>query len=357
MKILAIDPGSTSTKIGVFTHGEMIQEGMDHDRDLIDSFAEIHEQEEMRFACITRALETRGFGTVRFDAVVGRGGLIRPVTGGVYRVCDSLLADLRTGVSGSHASNLGGILARRFAASSGCEALIVDPVVVDELDDVARLSGLEGIERKSIFHALNQKAVARRVAEERGGSYHQAHLIVAHMGGGVTVGAHKKGRVVDVNNGLDGDGPYAAERSGSLPVDGMAEALRKGRFTPDSLVRTVSRSGGIFSYLGIVDLREVERRMDAGDSKAVLIWRGMVYQIAKEIGGLAAAMDGDVDAIVLTGGMAHSRRLTEAISEKTGFIADVVVVPGEFELEALAEGALRVLEGEEKVKRYETGEQ
>ncbi|VVS94234.1 butyrate kinase [Desulfoluna spongiiphila] len=353
MNILAIDPGSTSTKIGVFTQGEMIHAGMDHDRSLIDSFSEVHEQEEMRFACITEELEKRGLGMARFDAVVGRGGLVRPVTGGVYRVCDNLLADLKTGASGSHASNLGGILARRFAVTSGCEAFIVDPVVVDELDDVARLSGLAGIERKSIFHALNQKAVARRVAEERGGSYHQAHLIVAHMGGGVTVGAHKKGRVIDVNNGLNGDGPYAPERSGSLPVEGIVSALKEGRYTPDTLVRTVSRQGGIFSYLGIVDLREVERLMEEGDAQAILVWGGMVYQIAKEIGGLAAAMDGQVDAVVLTGGMAHSRRLTEAITEKIEFIADVVVVPGEFELEALADGALRVLRGEEEAKEYE----
>jgi len=352
MLILAIDPGSTSTKIGVLKEGEMIHAGMDHDRDLIDTFAEIHEQEEMRFACIMDELEKLGLGNLRFDAVVGRGGLIRPVSGGVYKVCDTLLSDLKTGVSGSHASNLGGILARRFAASSSCEAFIVDPVVVDELDDVARLSGLAGIERNSIFHALNQKAVARRVAEDMGGTYHEAHLIVAHMGGGITVGAHKKGRVVDVNNGLNGDGPYAPERSGSLPVDGIVKAFKEGRYTPDALSRTVSREGGIFSYLGIVDVREVERRMAEGDSEATLAWNGMVYQIVKEIGSLAAALAGEVDAIVLTGGMAHSKRITEAIKEKVSFIARVVTVPGEFELEALTEGALRVLKGEEEAKRY-----
>lgn len=352
MMILAIDPGSTSTKIGVLHDGKMIHKGMDHDRDLIASFAEIHEQEEMRFACIREALEALGLGGARFDAVVGRGGLIRPVSGGVYRVCDTLLSDLKSGVSGSHASNLGGILARRFAASSGCEAFIVDPVVVDELDDVARLSGLAGIERKSIFHALNQKAVARRVAGDHGKAYTDVNLIVAHMGGGITVGAHKKGRVVDVNNGLNGDGPYAPERAGSLPVDGLALALSQGRFTPDSLLRTVSREGGLFSYLGVVDVREVERRMVDGDAKATLAWNGMVYQIAKEIGGLAAVLDGEVDAIVLTGGIAHSSRITDAIRKKTAFIAPVVVVPGEFELEALTEGALRVLKGEEAVKSY-----
>lgn len=350
--ILAIDPGSTSTKIGVLKEGKMIHAAMDHDRDLIGSFKEIHEQEEMRFACIMGELEKLGLGASRFDAVVGRGGLIRPVSGGVYKVCDTLLSDLKTGVSGSHASNLGGILARRFAASSHCDAFIVDPVVVDELDEVARLSGLAGIERKSIFHALNQKAVARRVSEELGTSYHEAHLIVAHMGGGITVGAHKKGKVVDVNNGLNGDGPYAPERSGSLPIDGIVKALEEGRYTPDSLSRTVSREGGLFSYLGIVDVREVERRMAAGDPEATLVWNGMVYQVAKEIGGLAAALNGEVDAIILTGGMAHSIRITEAIKEKVSFIAKVVTVPGEFELEALTEGALRVLKGEEEAKRY-----
>lgn len=395
MKILAIDPGSTSTKIGVFIHhpsmdshpkarlapasrgkelrrrdpvaasrsllpasedlmdkGELIHAGMEHDRELIGLFREIPDQEEMRFTCIMEELEKRGLGKARFDAVVGRGGLIRPVAGGVYAVCDTLLADLKTGVSGSHASNLGGILARRFAASSGCQAYIVDPVVVDELDAVARLSGLAGIQRKSIFHALNQKAAARKVAGTLGTTYQEARLIVAHLGGGITVGAHKQGRVVDVNNGLDGDGPYAPERAGSLPVEGVARALKEGGYTPDSLMRTVSREGGLFSYLGTVDLRRVERRMAEGDARASLAWKGMVYQIAKEIGGLAAALDGQVDAIVLTGGMAHSRRLTEAITEKTAFIAKVVAVPGEFELEALTGGALRVLTGEEEAKRY-----
>ena len=352
MLILAIDPGSTSTKIGVLKGEEMIHAGMDHDRDLIGSFPGIHAQEEMRFACIAAELERLGLGDSQFDAVVGRGGLIRPVPGGVYKVCDALLADLKCGISGSHASNLGGILARRFATSSNCGAFIVDPVVVDELDAVARLSGLAGIERRSIFHALNHKAVARRVAGELGSSYNEAHLIVAHMGGGITVGAHKKGRVVDVNNGLNGDGPYAPERSGSLPVDGIAKALGEGRYTPESLSRTVSREGGIFSYLGIVDLREVERRMEDGDSAATLAWSGMVYQIAKEIGGLAAALSGEVDAIVLTGGMAHSTRMTQAIGERVGFIARVVTVPGEFELEALTDGALRVLNGEEAARDY-----
>ncbi|WP_300673269.1 butyrate kinase [Desulfoluna sp.] len=384
MKILSIDPGSTSTKIGVFIHGaclshrrqalhplsakggqaispfsedpmakgEMIRVGVDHDRQLIGLFRGIHEQEDMRFACIMGELEKQGLGKARFDAVVGRGGLIRPVSGGVYKVCDALLSDLKIGVSGSHASNLGGILARRFAASSGCEAFIVDPVVVDELDEVARLSGLAGIERQSIFHALNQKAVARKVSGVLGIPYQDARLIVVHMGGGITVGAHKRGRVVDVNNGLNGDGPYAAERSGSLPVAGILRVLKEGRYTPESLLRVVSGEGGIFSYLGIVDLREVERRMDDGDAEASLAWTGMVYQIAKEVGSLAAALDGKVDAIVLTGGMAHSARIVKAIMKKTAFIAKGVAVPGEFELEALTDGALRVLTGREKAKRY-----
>ena len=352
MLILAIDPGSTSTKIGVLNNGELVHRGVDHDRGVIGTFKEICDQEEMRFACIRDLLSDMGFGEVTFDAVVGRGGLINPVSGGVYTVCDTLLGDLRSGVSGSHASNLGGILARRFAGEMGCSAFIADPVVVDELCDEARLSGLAGIERKSIFHALNQKAVARRVAEEMGRTYNDVNLIVAHMGGGITVGAHKKGEVVDVNNGLNGDGPFAPERSGSLPVDGMIEAVSRGDYTLESLGRTVSRAGGIFSYLGIVDLREVEARIAEGDEVADLVWRGMVYQVVKEIGGLAATLGGNVDAIVLTGGMSHSKKLTAAIAEKVGFISGVTVVPGEFELEALTDGALRVLEGQEKARAY-----
>ena len=352
MLILAIDPGSTSTKIGVLNEQELVHSGVDHDREIIGSFREVHEQEQMRFESITSMLEEMGFAGETFDAVVGRGGLIKPVGGGVYAVCDTLLSDLKNGTSGSHASNLGGVLARRLAAESGCPAFIVDPVVVDEMCDEARLSGLAGIERKSIFHALNQKAVARRVAVEMGRSYFDVNLIVAHMGGGITVGAHEKGKVVDVNNGLNGDGPYAPERSGGLPVDGIIEAIERGDYTLESLGRAVSRAGGIFSYLGIVDLREVERRIAEGDSVADLVWRGMVYQVVKAIGGLAASLEGEVDAIVLTGGMAHSKRLTEAISCKVGFLAETKVVPGEFELEALTAGALRVLSGEEEALNY-----
>jgi butyrate kinase len=277
------------------------------------------------------------------------------VAGGVYLVDDALERDLRCGVSGEHASNLGGILARSVAARHGAPAFVVDPPVLDELWPVARLSGLDGIERKSMFHALNQKAAARDVARELGRPYESLNLIVVHMGGGITAGAHLKGRVVDVNNGLNGDGPFAPERTGGIPVVGVLQLLEDGVYSIAELKAIVARQGGIFSYLGTVDLRQVEKWKEDGDERAGLVFDAMVYQVAKEIGGLAAALDGDVDGIVLTGGLARSDMLVAALGRKVRFIAPVHLRPGEFEIEALINGALRVLEGSEKPLIFQGG--
>lgn len=352
MNILAIDPGSTSTKVGVLHEGRTVKADIEHPREEIEAFATVMDQLEFRLACIDRYLESHGFAQLSFDAVVGRGGLIRPVEGGVYRVNDALVQDLRAGVSGQHAANLGGILARSVAERHGAPAFVVDPPVLDELWPVARVSGLAGIERRSMFHALNQKAAAHDVARELGRPYQELNLVVVHMGGGITAGAHRKGRVVDVNNGLNGDGPLAPERTGGLPVVGVLELLERGVYGIAELKAIIARKGGIYSYLGTVDLREVEQRMAHGDAEARLVFDALVYQIAKEIGGLAAALDGELDGIVLTGGLARSSALITGLSRKVGFLAPLFLRPGEFEIEALIGGALRVLTKEEPLKQY-----
>jgi len=352
MNILAIDPGSTSTKIGVYHQGFTVKASIEHPRPEIERFARIGDQFGYRLDCIDSYLARESFATLALDAVVGRGGLVRPVAGGVYLVDYAMERDLDRGVSGEHASNLGGLLALSVATRHGAPAFVVDPPVLDELWPVARLSGLDGIERKSMFHALNQKAAAREVARELDRPYESLNLIVAHLGGGITVGAHHNGRVVDVNNGLNGDGPFAPERSGGLPVAGVLQLLEEGVYSIPELKALIAGRGGICSYLGTVDLRQVEVRKGEGDVRAGLVFDAMVYQVAKEIGGLAAALDGAVDGIVLTGGLAKSDQLVASLERKVRFIAPVFLRPGEFEIEALINGALRVLEGSEEPRIY-----
>jgi butyrate kinase len=355
MNILAIDPGSTTTKIGVYTGGATVKACIDHPRTEIERFPAVMGQLGYRMACIDRYLSEAGFAPLHFDAVVGRGGLTRPVQGGVYLVDEALARDLRAGIAGEHAANLGGILALSIAGRHGVAAYVVDPPVLDELWPVARLSGLAGIERKSMFHALNQKASAREAARQLGKPYRELNLIVVHMGGGITAGAHCRGRVVDVNNGLNGDGPFAPERTGGLPVVGVLQLLAEGKVSIPEFGEIVARRGGVYSYLGTVDIREVEGRADRGDQQARLVLDAMVYQVAKEIGALAAALDGRVDGVVLTGGLARSPRIVAAVSGKVRFIAPVFVTPGEHEIEALIDGALRVLTGAEEAKLYQGG--
>lgn len=352
MNILAIDPGSTSTKIGVYLEGRTVRKCIEHPRHETDRFPTVMDQLEYRQESIDRYLADAGFADLRLDAVVGRGGLMKPVPGGVHLVNDAMVRDLRRGVSGEHASNLGGVLAQSEARRHGVQAYVVDPPVVDEMWPVARLSGLAGVERLSQFHALNQRASARDVAREIGQPYESLNLIVAHMASGTTVGAHCRGRVVDVNNGLNGDGPFAAERSGGLPVIGVLQLLERGECRTDELKQIVARRGGLYSYLGTNDMREVEKRVGEGDAGAALILDGMVYQLAKEIGALAAALDGDLDGIVLTGGLAYSEALVSRLSRKIGFLGKIFLRPGEFEIDALIGATVRVLEGLEPVQHY-----
>ena len=355
MKILALNPGSTSTKVALFEdHTELWSETQRYDTDVIGRFSGVMEQEEFRLEEIRKCLAAHGATVADLDAVVGRGGLLKPIESGTYEVSDKMLEDLRACTWGEHASNLGAPLAVRLADEGGCgKAYIVDPVVVDEMCPLARYSGLPEIERRSIFHALNQKAVARRAAVELGKPYAECNLVVAHMGGGVSVGAHEKGRVIDVNNALDGDGPFSPERAGSLPVGGLVKLAFSGKYELPQLLKMLTGKGGLVAHLGTNDLREVARRMDDGDEKARLLFEALAYRMAKEIGASAAALSGEVDAIILTGGLAYNERFTKLIRDRVAFIAPVKIYPGEDEMQALVEGALRVLNGSEEARRYE----
>lgn len=352
-RILVINPGSTSTKIGVFDNEiSVLEKTLRHDADVINSYESIIDQYEFRKQTILETLDHEGINISKLSAVCGRGGLLRPIEGGTYSVNDAMLGDLRAGFAGQHASNLGGILAYEIASGLNIPSFIVDPVVVDELDPIARISGFSMIERKSIFHALNQKAVARRVAKELGKKYEELNLIVTHMGGGITVGAHKKGRVVDVNNGLHGDGPFSPERAGTVPAGDLVGLCYSGSFYREEVMKKLVGQGGLVGYLGTNDAVKVEKMIENGDEKAKLVYSAMAYQVAKEIGSASAVLGGKVDAIILTGGLAYGKGFVKEISERINWIADIIVQPGENELQALAEGALRVLRGEETEKEY-----
>lgn len=352
-KLLIINPGSTSTKIGVYEdEKEVLVETLRHSSEEICKFDGIYDQLNFRKDVILNVLKEKNFDINTLNAVVGRGGLLKSIEGGTYNVNQVMLNDLKNGVQGQHASNLGGIIASVIGKSLGIPAFIVDPVVVDEMQAVARISGIPEIQRKSIFHALNQKAVAKRYAKQIGKKYEEINLIVAHMGGGVSVGAHKAGKVIDVNNALDGDGPFSPERSGGLPVGDLAKMCFSGKYTLDDIMQKISGKGGLVAYLNTNDAKEVEDKAKAGDEKFKLISEAMEYQVAKEIGKCAAVLSGKVDAIILTGGIAYGKPTVKNIKERVEFICPVVVYPGEDELLALAEGGLRVLNGQEKAKEY-----
>jgi butyrate kinase len=351
--ILAINPGSTSTKISLFKGTEeVLTENIGHKIEDLARFNKASDQDLYRMEIIVRVLREKNVDLTGIKAVVGRGGLIRPIEGGTYYVNDEMVADLKKGVMGDHPSNCGGLIAYAISKSLECEAFIVDPVVVDEMEPIAKISGMPLIERKSIFHALNQKAVGREVAAQIKKPYSDMNLIIAHMGGGITVGCHAKGRVIDVNNGLDGDGPFSPERSGAVPIGDLIKGCFTGEYTFPEMKKLVKGHGGMVAYLGTHDMREVEKRIDNGDQKAKIVFEAMAYQIAKEIGAMSTVISGEIDAIILTGGMAFSDKLVDLIKTRVEFIAPIYVLPGEHEMKALALGALRVLEGEEKAKTY-----
>ncbi len=353
-RILVINPGSTSTKIGFFEGDKpLFIEVLRHNIEEIKKYQRIFDQFEFRKNVVLNFLKEKNISLDSISCVVGRGGLIKPVKSGTYIINEKMIEDLKEAKRGEHASNLGALIAYEIAKELNIPAFIVDPVVVDEMDDVARVSGLKGVERKSIFHALNQKAVARRAAKDLGRKYEDINLIVVHLGGGISVGAHRKGRVVDVNNALNGDGPFAPERAGGLPTQDLVDLCFSGKYTLEEMKKKLAGEGGLVSHLGTNDAREVEKRIENGDSYARLVYEAMAYQVSRTIGEMAAVLKGEIDAIVITGGIANSKMLVDWIKERVSFLGNILIYPGEDEMEALALGALRVLRKEEEPKIYE----
>jgi butyrate kinase len=351
--VLVINPGSTSTKVAIFKGAEnMFQKNLSHSAEEVAKFARVTDQFEYREKMILDWMKEIGISTESLAAVVARGGLLKSMPGGTYKVTDVMIEDLKIGIQGEHASNLGGIIARGIAEQEGIPALIVDPVASDELEDIARISGLPEVPRRSLVHALNIKAVARRAARDMGKGYTDFNFIIAHLGGGISIAPLKKGRIVDVN-GADDGGPFSPERTGGLPVGELIKMCYSGKYTLPEMKKKILGKSGLVAYLGTNNARDVVKMIESGDKNADLIFDAMSYQIAKEIGSMAAVLKGEVDAIVLTGGIAYSELLCERIRKRVGFIAPVKIYPGEDEMLALAEGAVRILNGEEKAKIYE----
>ena len=353
VKSLIINPGSTSTKIGVFEDETLLfEETLRHSTEEIAKYASIVDQKDFRKEIITNLLKEKNFDINSLNMVVGRGGMLKPIPGGTYAVTDDLLEDLKIGKQGQHASNLGGILAREIGDSIGVPSFIVDPVVVDELCDIARYSGVPELPRTSVFHALNQKAVAKRYAKEIGKAYDTLNLIVVHMGGGVSVGAHENGRIIDVFNALDGDGAFSPERAGGAPVGALIKMCFSGQYTEKEVYKKFVGNGGFNAYLGTNDMRDVEKMVNDGDAKAKEIRDAFIFQVSKDIGSMACVLKGKVDQIVVTGGIAYDKNVMRGLKEACEWIAPMTVYPGEDELLALVQGGLRVINGEEAAKVY-----
>lgn len=353
--ILAINPGSTSTKIAVYEGCKaLFVKNINHSNEVLSRFDNMADQFDYRKKTILDALAEQGVKLNSIDIIVGRGGLIHPVESGVYEVNEVMKRDLRDSPIGSHASNLGGLIAADIANVIGgrVRAYIADPVVVDEMDDRARITGIRQIKRRSIFHALNQKAVARHWAHEHGRSYESSNVIVAHLGGGISVGAHRCGRVVDVNNALDGDGSFTPERAGSVPAGDLISLIFDQGYDKAHVCRMLKGEGGLVALLGSNSAREAVERAERGDEEARKVVDAMIYNIAKQIGQMAVALSGAVDAIIVTGGIAYSAYITAEIEQMVSFIAPVTVIPGEDEMSALALNGLLVLEGELIPKEY-----
>lgn len=352
MIILAINPGSTSTKLAIYNERQALaEETVRHSLAETGVHEDILDQKEMRKKYVLEMIGKSGVDPASIKAVVGRGGLVKPIDSGTYIINEAMMRDLTSAAAAVHASALGGIIAYDIGKELGIPAYVVDPIVVDEMDPNAKLTGIPGIERRSVFHALNTKAVARRAAEKIGIEYESGRFIIAHMGGGITVGAHMYGRVVDVNDALAGEGPFTPERCGAVPVTGIINMCYSGK-TRQEMMKYVSGGGGLSAYLGTNDLREVEQMIKTGDEYAALVMDSMAYQVSKEIGAMSAVLEGRVHAIALTGGLAFSNRFTSAIKRRVDLIAPVHVFPGEDEMLALVEGAIRVRSGQERAKEY-----
>ncbi len=355
IRVIAINPGSTSTKVAVFDNeSPVLVKNLNHTAEELDQFDRITDQFEYRKKLIYDVLKKAEIRMDLVRAIVGRGGLVKPIESGVYEVNEAMKKDLiHSPMGAEHASNLGGLIADDLAKSiPNARAYIANPVVVDELDDIARYSGHVLMPRISVFHALNQKAVARQHAKSVLRKYEDMNLIVIHLGGGVTVGAHCKGRVIDVNQGLDGDGPFSPERTGTLPVGALVRLCFSGKYTEKQILKMNKGEGGLVSYLGTNSAYDVEQKMMAGDKKSKEVFEAMAYQVSKEVGAMYAVLKGEVDAILVTGGVAHSKWFVNQISERVYKMAPVHVYPGEDEMRALAFNGLRVIRGETEAKIY-----
>lgn len=352
--ILALNPGSTTTKLALYKNEEpLFTESIHHSPRKLEKFKGIRDQYQFRKETILKALKKRRIDLSTIAAVVGRGGLLKPVPSGTYGINKKMLKDLHIRMRGGHSSNLGGVLAYDLGRELGIPSFIVDPVVLDEFEPLARISGIPELERKSIFHALNQKAVARKVARKFfKRNYEKLNFVVVHLGGGISVGAHRKGRVIDVNNALDGEGPFAPRRAGTLPAGDLARLCYSKRYTLDEILEKIIYRGGLTAHLGTSDVQEIQRRIVRGDEKAKLIFQAMAYQVAKEIASMASVLKGKIDAIILTGSLARSKLLIKWIKKRIKFLGRVILYSGEEELEAMVRGALRVLQGKEKTKKY-----
>ena len=357
--ILAINPGSTSTKIAIFEDEKQVSEvTLDNPASEMAKFAKTIDQLDFRYGVIMNYLKEQNYDVHKLDACVGRGGYLHPIEAGTYTVNDAIVHDLTIALHGDHAANLGGLLARKIADPLGIPSYIVDPTAVDELQDVARISGMPDITRRAKVHALNMRAVTREYAKSQGKKFNEVNVVVAHMGGGCTTGCFRKGRMIDMYNGLDGDGAFAPTRSGGVPVGDLIRLCYSGKYpTVDDMMKRAVGDAGMVAYLGTADMREVDKMIANGDKKAALIKEAFIYQHSKDIAALAAVLKGDVDAIILTGGIAHGQDVVDGIKSYVGWIAPVVAYPGEREMIALAQGALRVLTGEEEAKEYKEMEE
>lgn len=350
--VLSINPGSTSTKVARFLGEEPVwNETIRYSSDELAPFGSIMEQFDFRLKTIRDILAQRDGGNVPVDAVVGRGGIIDPLPGGTFRVDETLIARLRLGKPWEHASNLGGVLANALATEWKVPAFIVDPVSVDEMVPEAKIMGLPDLPKPAFSHALNIKATVRRAARDKGAPWDSLNFVVAHLGGGISIVAHRKGRIVDLSNGTE-YGPFAADRTGGLPVGALASLCFSGQYTERDVRRKLMGHGGILAYLGVTDLREVRKMIDAGDERAALVYRALVWQVAKEIGAQAVSMGEKIDAILFTGGMAYDSEFVRMLQERVQWIAPCLVYAGEDEMLALTQGALRVLKGEEEPKNF-----
>lgn len=354
IRILAINPGSTSTKIAVYEDSKpVLLKTLRHSQEELAPFEKIVDQFEFRKSVILKELNSADITIDEIDAVVGRGGMLRPIESGVYEVNETMKADLIKGVSGEHASNLGGLIADNIAKEKkGCRAFIADPVVVDELTDVARITGHPLMPRESKFHALNHKAVAHKFANSIEKPYKELNLIIAHLGGGISIGAHKKGKIVDVNNALDGFGPLAPERAGTVPAGRLIEVCFSGKYTMGEVKAMITGQGGLMAHLGTNQAHVATEWAQNGDEKAQLILYAIAYQVSKAIGGALTVLKGEVDGIILTGGMAQNKYMVDMIKEHIGFLGKITVYPGEDEMEALAISVLSALNGEREIKIY-----